>query len=85
MPRSQPITVELEEERASLDQRLASGDHDPPSDVVRAGLRALDRERSTFDETIRKGVQEALHSGRHAAPLEEVMDRLRRRRMARGA
>lgn len=41
MPQSQPITVELREEQASLDRHLASGDYDSPSEDLGAGVQML--------------------------------------------
>lgn len=79
MPRSQPITVELEEEQASLERHLASGDYDSPSDVLRAGLRALDRERGAFEQTIRERLKSPDRDRSKARPAAEVLERLRRR------
>lgn len=83
MRQNQPITVELEEEQASLERHLASGDYDSPSEVLRAGLRALDREHETFEQTIRERVKEALESMRPAVPLGDVIRRLRQRHVER--
>lgn len=85
MPRSQPITVELEEEQASLERHLASGDYDSPSDVLRAGLRALDREMAVTVQTMREKIREALDDPRPDIPAQEVLRRLHERHAKRWA
>lgn len=49
MRSSRPITVTLGKHQASIDARLASGTYDSASEVVRAGLRALDREEHALN------------------------------------
>lgn len=83
MPQSPPITVELQDEQASLDRHLATGDYDSPSDVLRAGLRALDREQAAFDQTVRVRVKKALDGKSKAIPAEEVLRKLQQRHFER--
>lgn len=77
MPQSPSITVDLQDEQASLDRHLASGDYASPSEVLRAGLRALDCEQTAFDETARERIREGFDDPRPDIPAEEVFRELR--------
>ena len=77
MRASKPITVTLGKQQAILEERLASGEYESASEVMRAGLRALERERIAFDEMLRRKVQEALDDPRPSIPIEEAFARLR--------
>ena len=77
MRTSKPITVTLGKQQAILEERLASGEYESASEVVRAGLRALDREKAAFDEMMRQKIQEALDDPRPSLPLKEAFARLR--------
>jgi antitoxin ParD1/3/4 len=83
MRSSKPITVTLGTQQASLDRRLASGAYSSASEVLRAGLRALDREESMLDEVLRERICAALADPRPSLPLDEVFDRLRARHAQR--
>lgn len=83
MRTSKPISITLGKERDSLDRRLASGAYDSASEVMRAALRALDREERMLDEILRQKVTEALDDPRPATPAEEVFDRLERKHAQR--
>ena len=83
MPQSQTITVDLDEEQASLERHLANGGYDSPSEVLRAGLRALDREQSAFEQTIRERLKSADRDRSKARPAAEVLERLRQRHFER--
>ena len=85
MRSSRPITVTLGKQQASLDAWLESGEYESASEVLRAGLRALDREKAAFDDLLRRKVQEALDDPRPDIPAEEVFARLRARHAARVA
>lgn len=85
MRSSRPITVTLGKQRASLDAWLESGEYESASEVLRAGLRALDREKAALDEQMRQKIQEALDDPRPDIPAEEVFARLRARHAARVA
>lgn len=76
MRTSKPITVTLGKQQASVDQRLARGDYSSASEVVRAALRALDREEEAFDRILKAKVQEALDDPSPCLPAEEVFARL---------
>ncbi|WP_237718377.1 ribbon-helix-helix domain-containing protein [Rhodovulum sp. PH10] len=71
------MTVTLGTQQASLERRLASGEYSSASEVMRAGLRALDREDAILDEVLREKVRASLADGQPLRPAEEVFARLR--------
>ena len=77
MRTSKPLTVTLGHQQALVDERLSSGAYESASEVVRAGLRALDREESALNEIMREKILEALNDPRPDIPAREVFDRLR--------
>lgn len=77
MRASKPITVTLGKQQASLDAHLASGNYESASEVLRAGLRALDREQRALDDLMRVKIQEALDDPRPDIPIDEVFAELR--------
>lgn len=77
MRTSKPLTVTLGQQQAVVDARVASGAYESASEVIRAGLRALDREESALNELIREKVLEALNDPSPDIPASEVFDRLR--------
>ncbi|RWB05808.1 MAG: type II toxin-antitoxin system ParD family antitoxin [Mesorhizobium sp.] len=77
MRTSKPITVTLGRQQSGVDARLASGAYDSASEVMRAALRALDREEQTIAAIMRAKVQEALDDPRPDIPAEEVFKALR--------
>lgn len=79
MRTSKPITVTLGKQQALLDARLQSGTYESASEVVRAGLRALDREESALNEIMRAKIREAIEDPRPDIPAAEVFARLRSR------
>jgi len=83
MNSSKPLTVTLGEQQQSLDTRLQSGEYESASDVVRAGLRALDREDAARDDDMRAKIQEALYSLGPGIPASDVFDRLEQRHIER--
>jgi antitoxin ParD1/3/4 len=60
-----------------VDRRLASGDYESASEVIRAGLRALDREEAMVDQVMREKVRASLADPRPDIPAEGVFARLR--------
>jgi antitoxin ParD1/3/4 len=77
MRTSKPITVTLGKQQPSVDRRLASGDYDSASEVVRAGLRALDREDAVIDQVMREKIRASLADPRADVAAEDVFERLR--------
>jgi antitoxin ParD1/3/4 len=78
MPRrSRPITVTLGDLQDRVDQRVQSGRYSSASEVIRAAVRALDREDAALDEWLRRSVDEALNDPRPSLPAREVFARLR--------
>lgn len=77
MRTSKPITVTLGKQQAILDEQLASGEFESASEVVRAGLKALGREKQARIEHYRRLVEEALNDPRPDVSLEDAFERLR--------
>lgn len=80
---SSPLLVELGSQRASLDAHLDTGDFSDASDVIRAGLRALDREAAARDAVVKAAIEEALGDSRPSRPAGDVFERLRRKQDSR--
>lgn len=64
---SKPVTVTLGELTELAQARVESGRYASLSEVVRAGLRALDREEAALDALIRARIAEV-----NAAPADRV-------------
>ena len=77
MRTTKPITVTLGEMQERVDARVRSGAYASVSEVVRAGLRALEREEATLDAVLRQKVQEALDDPSPAIPADQVFAELR--------
>ncbi|MFH1794835.1 MAG: type II toxin-antitoxin system ParD family antitoxin [Pseudomonadota bacterium] len=77
MRTSKPITVTLGKQQAFVDNRLASGEYESASEVVRAGLRALEREEKARNEVWRRLIQESLDDPRPDVPAGEAFARLK--------
>ena len=77
MRTSKPITVTLGPLQARVDARLKSGAFSSASEIIRAAMRALDREDTALDEYLRHKVEAALADPRPSVPAEEVFARLR--------
>ena len=77
MRTSKPITVTLGKQQASLDARLESGAYSSASEVMRAALRALDREEAALTEIMREKVRTALESEGADIPAATVFHKLR--------
>lgn len=88
MPRtSKPITVTIGDLAERVEERVRSGAYASSSEVIRAALRALDREDAALDELLRNRVEEAFADSRPNIPAREVFKRLRthHERRVRGA
>lgn len=83
MRNTRPISVTLGNLEQSVERRVASGDYASASEVIRAGLRALDREDEALDAVMKQRVREALDDPRPDVPADEVFARLRQRHEAR--
>jgi antitoxin ParD1/3/4 len=73
------VTVTAEQARR-IRQLVKHGSYASTSEVVRAGLRALDRDEERHQSQlniIRQRVQEAIDDPRPAVPLAEGMSRVR--------
>jgi antitoxin ParD1/3/4 len=77
MRSSKPITVTLGPQQAGVKARLKSGSYGSASEVMRAALRALDREEAALDEILRRKVEASLADPRASIPAEDVFARLR--------
>ena len=78
MPRtSRPITVTLGDLQQRVAARVKSGAYASASEVVRAAVRALDREEAALDDWLRQRVAEALADPRPNVPARKVFKRLR--------
>ncbi len=58
---------------------IASGRYASMSEVVREGLRALERQEAEFDAILKAKVQEALADDRPGIPLDHAFDCLESR------
>ncbi|GJE60347.1 hypothetical protein MPOCJGCO_2458 [Methylobacterium trifolii] len=83
MRTSKPVTVTLGEMQERVEARLQSGAYASVSEVVRAGLRALDREEAAIDAVLREKVRDALDDPRPSLPADQVFDELRAHHAAR--
>jgi len=83
MRTTKPITVTLGELQERVDARVQSGTYSSASEVIRAGLRALDREEEALNEIWRRKIQESLDDSRPNIPAEEVFRDLRAHHEAR--
>ncbi|WP_439546667.1 ribbon-helix-helix domain-containing protein [Sandarakinorhabdus sp.] len=76
---SKPVTVTLGELAEPALARVASGHYASMSEVVRAGLRALDREEAALDDLIRARVAAVNAAPDDRAPLAEAVAAVRNR------
>ena len=79
MPRNgRPITVTLGELQERVEARVNSGAYASASEVMRAAVRALDREEAALNDWLRQRVDEAFADPRPSIPAEKVFKRLRK-------
>lgn len=71
------VTVDLGDLAEKVEERVRSGEYESASDVVRAGLEALEREEREFDAVLKAKVEEALADPRPSIPAAEVFAELR--------
>ncbi|QMW21877.1 ribbon-helix-helix domain-containing protein [Sandaracinobacteroides saxicola] len=70
------ITVSLGDMAERAAARVRSGDYASTSEVIRAGLRALDREEEALTHIWREKIAESLADPRPPVPIEEVRRRV---------
>ena len=73
---NKPITVTLGPLAARAEARVRDGHYSSVSEVVRAGLRALDREEAAFEAILKAKVTEALADPRPSIPIDEAFAQL---------
>ncbi|MGZ8362807.1 MAG: type II toxin-antitoxin system ParD family antitoxin [Caulobacteraceae bacterium] len=71
------MSVTLGELTEAVDNRVRSGAYASASEVVRAGLRALEREEAVLTEWIKQRVEETLANPAPSIPAEDVIAELR--------
>src|SRR5712671_5326755 len=79
MRENKAIQVDLGAQKAALERRLQSGLYDDASDVMRAALRALEREEAVLDEVLHEKVKASMADKRPSIPAADVFKRLRAR------
>jgi antitoxin ParD1/3/4 len=80
MPRtSRPITVTLGDLQDRVEARVKSGAFASASEVIRAAVRALDREEAAINDWMRQKIEESFADPRPTVPAEAVFKRLRAR------
>lgn len=78
MPRtSRPITVTLGDLQERVEARVKSGAYASASEVIRAAVRALDREETAVGDWMRRQVEEAFADPRPNVAARAVFKRLR--------
>jgi antitoxin ParD1/3/4 len=85
---NKPISVTLGPFAEKVERRIRDGRYASVSEVIRDGLRALDREDELFEEILKAKVAEALADPRPPISSEEMRRRLEekhRARLKRGA
>jgi antitoxin ParD1/3/4 len=75
---SRPITVTLGDLQERVETRVKSGAYASASEVMRAAVRALDREEAAIDGWLRQRVDEAFSDSRPNIPAEDVFKRVRK-------
>jgi antitoxin ParD1/3/4 len=76
---SKAVTVTLGKMAERAEAHIASGKYSTMSEVVREGLRALDRQEAMLDAIYKAKIEEALANPAPAVPLAEGLARVRER------
>jgi antitoxin ParD1/3/4 len=76
---SRPITVTLGDLQDRVEARVKSGAYASMSEVMRAAVRALEREDAAVTDWLRRRVEEAFADPRPNVSASEVFARLRLR------
>jgi antitoxin ParD1/3/4 len=77
---NKPVSVTLGALGKAAEERVQSGQYASLSEVVRAGLRALEREEAEFDAILKRKVEEAFADPRPSLSIDEVRASLKLRR-----
>ena len=72
------ITITLGDLERNVRERVKSGAYSSASEVLRAAMRALDREDAAINQWLRQQVEEAFADPRPSIPAQDVFRRLRR-------
>jgi antitoxin ParD1/3/4 len=75
---SRPITVTLGDLQERVETRVKSGAYASASEVMRAAVRALDREEAAIDDWLQHRVDEAFADPHQNIPAEDVFKRIRK-------
>jgi antitoxin ParD1/3/4 len=75
---NKPVSVTLGPLAEHAEARVKSGAYASVSEVLRAGLRALDREEAMFDALLKSKVEKALADPRPPVPADEAFARMDR-------
>ena len=79
MPRrSRPISVTLGDLQEGVDARVRTGAYSSASEVLRAAMRALDREEAALRDWVRERIEESLRDPRPSVPAHDVFSRLKK-------
>ena len=73
---SKAVTVTLGNMADRARHHIATGRFASMSEVLREGLRALDRQEAMLDELYRRKIDEALADPRPSIPIDEAFARL---------
>lgn len=85
---NKPVSVTLGALGKAVEERVRSGDYASVSEVVRAGLRALQREEAEFDAILKRKFEEAFADPRPSLSMQEAraaMELHRNSRLTRDA
>lgn len=79
MPAEKSFTVTLGPQQRIVEELLSSGAYADVSDVMRAGLRALERQRAALERALDSRIRLALDDPRPSVAANEVFDAIERR------
>ena len=79
MTKSKSVSVSLGDLREGVEARVRSGAYASISEVLQAGVRALDREEAALNHWMREKICESLDDPRPSIPAKDVFEALERR------
>ncbi|MBS0471837.1 MAG: type II toxin-antitoxin system ParD family antitoxin [Proteobacteria bacterium] len=74
---SRPISVTLGDMHESVEARVKRGDYASASEVLRAAMRALNREEAAVNAWLREQIQISLDDPRPELSIDEAFTRVR--------